>query len=81
MNLYKEILLNFLESEESDTVFPNMEKEFSQVVEMKSYEMLKKIQAIIRNKDLDDVDCFMKIEEIVCLFEESGCSCGIRHDF
>ena len=29
MNLYKEILLNFLESEESDAVFPNMEKEFS----------------------------------------------------
>ena len=48
---------------------------------MKSYEILKKIQEIIRNTDLDDEDCFMKIEEIICLFEENGCSCGTRHDF
>ena len=81
MNLYKEILLNFLENEECHVFFPNVEESFSQLVEMKSYDMLKKIQAIIRNNDLDDEDCFMKIEEIVCLFEENGCSCGGRHDF
>lgn len=41
----------------------------------------KKIQAIIRDGNLDDDDCFMKIEEIICLFEENGCNCGVRHDF
>ena len=81
MNLYKEILLNYLENEECRVVFPNVEQDFSQLVEMKSYEMLKKIQAIIRNSDLDDEDCFAKIEEIICLFEENGCKCGCRHDF
>ncbi len=81
MNLYKEILLSILENEECHVVFPNAEESFSQLVEMKSYEMLKKIQAIIRDENLDDDDCFMKIEEIICLFEENGCSCGVRHDF
>ena len=81
MNLYKELLLKLLENEECRVVFPNVEESFSQLVEMKSYEILKKIQEIIRNTDLDDEDCFMKIEEIICLFEENGCSCGTRHDF
>lgn len=64
MNLYKEILLNLLENEECHVVFPNVEESFSQLVEMKSYDMLKKIQAIIRNNDLDDEDCFIMI--VVC---------------
>ncbi len=81
MNLYKEILSNILENEECRVVFPNLEGSFSELVEMKSYEMLKKIQAIIRDSDLDDNDCFMKIEEIICLFEQNGCNCGTRHDF
>ena len=81
MNLYKELLLKLLENEECRVVFPNVEESLSRLVEMKSYEMLKRIQEIIRNADLDDKDCFMKIEEIVCLFEENGCSCGTRHDF
>lgn len=81
MNLYKEILSNILENEECRVVFPNVEGSFSELVEMKSYEMLNKIQAIIRNGDLDDDECFMKIEEIICLFEQNGCNCGTRHDF
>ena len=81
MNLYKELLLKLMENEECRVVFPNVEESLSRLVEMKSYEMLKRIQEIIRNNDLDDKDCFVKIEEIVCLFEENGCSCGTRHDF
>lgn len=81
MDLYKEILANILENEECRVVFPNVEGSFPQLVEMKSYEMLKKIQEIIRNDELDDEDCFMKIEEIISLFEQNGCRCGTRHDF
>ncbi len=81
MNLYKEILSNILENEECRVVFPNVEGSFSELVETKSYEMLKKIQEIIRDSELDDEDCFMRIEEIICLFEQNGCSAGTRHDF
>ena len=81
MDLYKEILSNILEKEECRVIFPNVEGSFPQLVEMKSYEMLKKIQEIIRNDELGDEDCFMKIEEIICLFEQNGCECGTRHDF
>lgn len=81
MNLYHELLLRILENERCEVVFPDIEKGLSELVEMKSYEMLKKIQAIIRDDSLDDGDCFMRIEEIICLFEENGCSCNGRHDF
>ena len=81
MDLYKEILSNILEKEECQVVFPNVGGSFSQLVEMKSYEMLKKIQEIIRNDELDDGDCFMKIEGIIRLFEQNCCNCGTRHDF
>ena len=81
MDLYKEILLGILENEDCQVVFPNIKKDFSELVEMKCYEILKKIQAIIRDDSLDDEDCFMRIEKIICLFEENGCRCGIRHDF
>lgn len=81
MNLYRELLLRILENERCEVVFPDIEKGLSQLVEMKSYEMLKKILAIIRDDSLDDGDCFMRIEEIICLFEENGCSCKGRHDF
>lgn len=81
MNLYKEILLGILENEDCQVVFPNIKKDLSELVEMKCYEMLKEIQAIIRDDSLDDEDCFMRIEEIIGLFEENGCRCGIRHDF
>ena len=81
MNLYKEILSNILENEECRVVFPNVEEGFSELVEMKSYEMLKKIQEIIRDSELDDEDCFMRTEEIICMFEQNGCNPGTRHDF
>ena len=81
MDLYKEILLCILESEECQVVFPNIKKDLSELVEMKCYEILKKIQAIIQDDSLDDEDCFMRIEKIICLFEENGCSCSGRHDF
>ena len=43
--------------------------------------MLCRIKEIIEDDTLDDPECFMKIEEIVCVLEEVGSSGGIRHDF
>ena len=40
-----------------------------------------KIKAIIEDDSLEDKECFRKIEEIVCAFEEIGSNGGSRHDF
>ncbi|MEG1691425.1 MAG: DUF480 domain-containing protein [Hafnia sp.] len=42
---------------------------------------LEKIKAVIADDSLDDVACFQRIEEIVCILEAIGASAGNRHDF
>ena len=42
---------------------------------------LKKIKAIIGDGSVNDDECFMKIEEIICLFKEIEIDGGNRHDF
>lgn len=53
----------------------------SKIVELESYKALQKIKTIIEDDSLEDKECFMKIEEIVCLFEALGSDGGNRHDF
>ena len=50
-------------------------------VEGQCYQALQKIKAIIDDDYLDDAECFQKIEEIICVFEEIGSNGGNRHDF
>ncbi|WP_040197836.1 hypothetical protein [Candidatus Soleaferrea massiliensis] len=40
-----------------------------------------KIKAVIEDDSLQDAECFMKIEEIVRVFEQLGSSGKSRHDF
>ena len=74
MELYQEILLRQLEKGSLDL---SAEK----LVEMTSYQTLKRIKAIIEDDSLDDIACFHKIEKIVCAMEEIGSDGGNRHDF
>ena len=80
MELWQEILANILEKQEVKISFPqapNMEKLF----EKECYKALKRISEIIKNKDVDDEECFMRIEAIICELEKIGSSGGSRHDF
>ena len=81
MDLYKEILAKILENEEVHIVFPNLKVDAADIVEMKCYQALQKIKAIIEDDNLTDSECFMKIEAIVGLLEELGSDGGPRHDF
>lgn len=81
MELYKEILSHVLENEEMHIVFPNITKNLADIVEGECYQAIQKIQAILKDDTLNDQVCSEKIEEIVCLFEDMGISCGNRHDF
>jgi len=76
--LYKEILAKVLVQKEIHVTFPTLQLNAKEIVEMQSYQALRKIQAIIYNDDLSDFAC---VEEIVRLFEELGSGGGTRHDF
>ena len=45
------------------------------------YRILLEIKNIVADDDLDDNECFEKIERIVELFESNGYNYGNRHDF
>lgn len=79
MNLYKDILLDLLIND-SIKIFDNS-TDLNNIIEMKCYNTLKQIQMILKDDNLNDKECFQKIEAIVSMFEEIGSDCGCRHDF
>ena len=60
--------------------FPGLNVNINELVEMKCYQTLQKIKAIVENDSFDDPECFMKIENIVCTLEGIGSDGGFRHD-
>ena len=44
-------------------------------------QILDRIRKIVADDELDDPECFQRIERIVAELEENGIDCGIRHDF
>lgn len=81
MELCKEILAHFLACEDARILFPSLQLNSQQIVEMQCYRVLRKIKAIIEDESLDDPECFHKIEEIIAALEEIGSNGGFRHDF
>ncbi len=81
MQFYKEILAHALSKGEIKITFPGEETDLCQIVENEAYKTLQKIKDILSDDSLDDPECFMKIEEIVCAFESIGSDGGSRHDF
>ena len=81
MQLYKEILLNALYNEEIEITFPNLKVSPNEIVKLECYRALKRIKAVLENEDLSDEECFMRIEKIICTFEDMGSNGGARHDF
>ena len=61
--------------------FAGTDETLKDLIERRCYRALQKIKAIIEDDRLDDKECFQKIEEIICVFEEVGSNGGIRHDF
>lgn len=81
MDLYKEILIHALENGKMEISFPTLHLDVPQIVEGVCYRTLMQIREILDDGYLDDAECFAKIEEIVCTFEQIGSSGGCRHDF
>ena len=81
MDLYKEILSHALASGGVKITFSSEHPNIQQIVEGTCYNALQKIKAVIEDDSLEDEECFMKIEQIICVLEEIGSSGGTRHDF
>ena len=45
------------------------------------YRALDQIKRVIDDDRMDDPTCFMRIEEIIHVYEQVGHRCGTRHDF
>ncbi len=69
MEFYKEILISALIDNKVEILFPDLEFNANRIIEIESYKALNKIKEIIEDHDNDDLDCFQKIEEIVCILE------------
>ena len=76
MELFGEILAHHLKKNESG--FP---VDPQALVHDTAYQALKAIRLILERDDLEDPECFRRIERIVRVFERIGSGCGTRHDF
>lgn len=81
MDLLKEILTEALKRSELQVSVTNMDESLEQVAEKECYKALKRIKSVLEDETLDDRECFMKIEQIVRIFEEMGGGVSGRHDF
>ena len=79
MELYEQILLHLLKNEPALCTQTMEQLAFS--IEQTCYQTLKKIKAVTEDDSLEDRECFYKIEQMICLFEEIGSDGGNRHDF
>jgi hypothetical protein len=81
MELYKDILAHALLNEQVEISFRGRKPNIENIVNNACYQALVKIKTVIEDDSLEDKECFMKIEKIICAFEELGSTCGARHDF
>ena len=78
MEMYEEILLEYLHKN-GVKKFLNSSPE--SIVNNRCYKILKEIKEVIEDCEIDDSECFMKIEDIIRSFERAGIKCGSRHEF
>ena len=74
-------MAHLLAQENAQIIFPKLEMNAAEIVELQCYQSLRRIQEIVRDDTLDDPECFERIERIICEFEAIGSNGGVRHDF
>ena len=79
MELWRELLISGLQNESYKFDFIN-DKMLKEIVENKCYKILLQLKQTIEDESLSDKDCFIKIEEILCVLEKNKILCD-RHDF
>lgn len=77
MELHERILCETIARD----IIPSLHLDAEKLVEMKCYQAIRKIYAIVSDDSINDMDCFQKIEEIVCALDSLEIGGGGRHDF
>ena len=81
MELYRDMLCRILETEEFEILLPNWNMKVEEMMEMKCYQALQAIKRILEEDELEDEECFDRIEKIISVFETLGSGIYDRHDF
>lgn len=77
MDLYKEILVNFLVER---CAYPEKGLDAKELLSLECYQLIEKIRDILADDTMNDPECYRKIEALVTLYDHLG-GCGNRHDF
>lgn len=80
MELCMELLIGLLARGQVTVQVPAITEDVFERFNTTCYQMLKEIKAVLENKTYSDEAEFMKIEEILEVFDEHGCSCDSWHD-
>lgn len=75
MERYEELILEIMRREK------RIPENGEALIHDAAYRTLQKIKLILETDQLDDRECFERMERIVRLYEELGSECGNRHDF
>lgn len=81
MELLKDIIYDKIEKDEINVIILGKNTDIYKLLESTCYKALNDIKTILENDSLSDEECFLKIEEIIRVFERLGSNCGNRHDF
>ncbi len=79
MELWREVLISGLQNENNKLDYIN-DKILKELIDIQSYSILLQIKQLLEDEKLEDEDCFIKIEKILCKLGENSVFCD-RHDF
>lgn len=81
MEVYQDILSRLFQRSDIHVTISGLSGSLPDLVEMRCFQAIQRIRAILDDESLSDRECFMYIEEIVLALEELGSDGGSRHDF
>ena len=81
MDLYEEVLSQILAEWLLFYVKDLRLLPLQNMVERRCYGALEKIRDAVKDDNLNDAECFERINDIICALEEIGIKTGTRHDF
>lgn len=81
MQLYSDMLEKILTEQKGRIIIPGFKINADKIIKKRCYKALREIKKVLEDYTLEDEDCFKRIEEIVCIYEDIGSSGGTRHDF